>query len=90
MLQILVVMNEDVASRSASRDEPDAEPQPDVEPAEPEAEDGPDDGSNQLPENVPDDWLDGDNRPMYVDYLLGRLKEPRAWVEEAERARGEQ
>jgi len=53
-----VVMNEDVAGRSASHDEPDAEPQPGVEPAEPEAEDGPDDGSNQIPENVPDDWLD--------------------------------
>jgi hypothetical protein len=38
---------------------------------------------------VPDDWLGDDNRDMYVDYLLARLEEPRAWVEEAERARGE-
>ena len=53
-----VVMNEDVADRSASHDEPDAEPQPGVAPAEPEAEDGPDDGSDRIPENVPDDWLD--------------------------------
>jgi hypothetical protein len=36
---------------------------------------------------VPDDWLGGDNRSMYVEYLCGRLEQPRAWVEEAERAR---
>jgi len=36
---------------------------------------------------VPDVWLDGDDRAMYVDYLLGRLAEPRAWVEAAEDAR---
>jgi HipA-like kinase len=37
---------------------------------------------------VPDDWLEGDNRRMYVDYLLGRLEAPREFVAEAERARG--
>jgi hypothetical protein len=44
---------------------------------------------------VPDDWLgdrahfpDADaERRAYVDYLLRRLEEPRAFVEEAERAR---
>ena len=37
---------------------------------------------------VPAEWLAGDDPRMYVDYLLGRLVEPRAWVAEAERARG--
>ena len=37
---------------------------------------------------VPDDWLDGEDRSTYVEYLLERLEEPRAWVDEAERARG--
>jgi hypothetical protein len=44
---------------------------------------------------VPDAWLAGDaafasvadNRRAYVDYLLARLTAPRAFVEEAERAR---
>jgi HipA-like kinase len=38
---------------------------------------------------VPDEWLDGDDRRSYVDYLLERLEAPRAFVEEAERARVE-
>jgi hypothetical protein len=38
-------------------------------------------------EAVPDDWLGGDNRGIYVEYILGRLAEPRAFVAEAERAR---
>ena len=37
---------------------------------------------------VPDDWLDGEDRSTYVEYLLERLEEPRAWVDEAERAHG--
>src|SRR4051812_6072567 len=37
---------------------------------------------------VPDDWLEGDNRQMYVDYLRGRLEPPRAFVAQAERSRG--
>ena len=36
---------------------------------------------------VPNDWLEGDDRQVYVDYLLGRLAGPRQFVEEAERAR---
>jgi HipA-like protein len=36
---------------------------------------------------VPDVWLDLDRR-AYVDYLLGRLAAPRAFVAEAEAARG--
>jgi hypothetical protein len=44
---------------------------------------------------IPDDWLDGDtafasveeHRRAYVDVLLRRLESPRAWVEEAVRAR---
>jgi hypothetical protein len=36
---------------------------------------------------VPDAWLNGDDRATYVDYLCGRLEQPRAWLEEAERAR---
>jgi hypothetical protein len=44
---------------------------------------------------IPDDWLapepglptPADHRRAYVDYLLARLAEPRAFVEEAERAR---
>ncbi len=44
---------------------------------------------------VPDDWLaaepglpePADHRRAYVDYLVGRMIGPRAWVEEAERAR---
>jgi hypothetical protein len=37
---------------------------------------------------VPAEWLAGDDPRMYVDYLLGRIAEPRDWVAEAERARG--
>ena len=44
---------------------------------------------------VPDDWLDdgspfstiAENRQAYVEYLTGRLQEPRHFVEEAVRAR---
>jgi hypothetical protein len=36
---------------------------------------------------VPGEWLELDRR-MYVDYLLGRLAAPRAFVAEAEAARG--
>jgi hypothetical protein len=36
---------------------------------------------------VPDEWLDGDDRGVYVDYLRGRLEAPRAFVAEAEAAR---
>jgi hypothetical protein len=49
----------------------------------------------ELVDAVPDAWLDGDpafasvddNRTAYVDYLRRRLAAPRAFVEEAERAR---
>jgi hypothetical protein len=37
---------------------------------------------------VPPEWLAGDDPQMYVDYLVGRLAEPRAFVAEAEAARG--
>ena len=36
---------------------------------------------------VPEEWLDGDDRRMYVEYLHERLAEPRDFVEEAEQAR---
>ncbi len=36
---------------------------------------------------VPESWLDGVAPELYVDYLTGRLAEPRAFVDEAERAR---
>src|SRR4029077_16869913 len=36
---------------------------------------------------IPDEWLDGDDREVYVAYLRGRLEAPRLFVEEAERAR---
>ena len=36
---------------------------------------------------VPGEWLNGDDPQVYVDYMLGRLAEPRVFVEEAERAR---
>lgn len=36
---------------------------------------------------VPDEWLDGADPQLYVDYLLGRLEEPRDFVAEAEAAR---
>lgn len=56
--EILVDMNQYLASRSASPNEPEAAPQREDESAEPEAQDGQDGGSSQIPENVPDDWLD--------------------------------
>jgi hypothetical protein len=37
---------------------------------------------------VPAIWLDGEDPAVYVEYLSGRLREPRAWVDEAEAARG--
>jgi hypothetical protein len=40
---------------------------------------------------IPDDWLDDrpeERRAAYVEYLSARLSEPRAFAEEAERARG--
>jgi hypothetical protein len=42
--------------------------------------------------HVPDDWLTAEPTPdatrrAYVDYFLTRLSAPRAFVEEAERAR---
>jgi hypothetical protein len=36
---------------------------------------------------VPNEWLNDDKPEVYIDYLLGRLTEPRLFVEEAERAR---
>jgi hypothetical protein len=36
---------------------------------------------------VPGEWLDGEDPQRYVDYLAGRLAEPRRFVEEAEQAR---
>src|SRR5438067_125840 len=36
---------------------------------------------------VPADWLGGEDAQVYVDYLLGRLAQPRAFVDEADRAR---
>ena len=38
---------------------------------------------------IPDEWLDGDDRRTYVEYLLERLDSPRSFVEKAERARVE-
>jgi hypothetical protein len=37
---------------------------------------------------VPEAWLDGGDARVYVDYLWARVEQPRAFVEEAERARG--
>jgi hypothetical protein len=37
---------------------------------------------------VPQEWLGEEDAAVYVDYLTGRLAEPRAWVETAEKARG--
>jgi len=37
---------------------------------------------------VPTEWLEGENPQVYVEYLSERLEEPRAWVAEAEAARG--
>jgi hypothetical protein len=37
--------------------------------------------------DVPDAFLDGDDRAAYVDYLRRRLESPRDFVEEAEAAR---
>ncbi len=36
---------------------------------------------------IPEEWLDGDDPQVYVDYLRGRLGPPRTFVEEAEQAR---
>jgi hypothetical protein len=36
---------------------------------------------------IPAAWLDGDDGSVYGDYLCARLQAPRAFVEEAERAR---
>ena len=36
---------------------------------------------------VPDEWLAGGSRDLYVDYLRRRLEPPRSFVAEAERAR---
>jgi hypothetical protein len=41
----------------------------------------------EIADAVPNEWLDGDDPQVYVNYLLGRLTEPRQFVEEAERAR---
>jgi hypothetical protein len=41
----------------------------------------------EVADAVPDEWLEGDDRQVYVDYLHGRMTEPRQFVEEAERAR---
>jgi hypothetical protein len=38
--------------------------------------------------DVPAEWLEGENPQVYVEYLSERLEEPRAWVAEAEAARG--
>ena len=37
---------------------------------------------------IPGEWLDGDDRAVYVAYLRERLEAPRTFVEEAEEARG--
>jgi hypothetical protein len=36
---------------------------------------------------IPEEWLDGDDRRRYVEYLSQRLEAPREFVEEAEHAR---
>jgi HipA-like protein len=36
---------------------------------------------------IPGEWLDGDDRELYVSYLSGRLEAPRTFVEEPENAR---
>jgi hypothetical protein len=36
---------------------------------------------------VPAEWLEGEDASVYVDYLCGRLEEPRLFAEEAEAAR---
>jgi hypothetical protein len=41
----------------------------------------------QVAAAVPDVWLEGEDRRMYVDYLTRRLEGPRAFVQEAEDAR---
>jgi hypothetical protein len=42
---------------------------------------------HEITDGVPGEWLEGDDRRVYVDYLHGRMTEPRQFVEEAERAR---
>jgi hypothetical protein len=54
----MLQMNQSVASTPAHPDEPRTQPQPEGEPPEPDADDGPDGDSNQVPDSVPDDWLD--------------------------------
>lgn len=56
--EVRVEMNPYVATRSGSSNEPTAKPHTHDEPEAPETENGPDDSSNEVPENVPDDWLD--------------------------------
>ena len=41
----------------------------------------------QIVDLVPDDWMEENHRPAYVDYLTRRLEAPRQFVEEAIRAR---
>jgi hypothetical protein len=36
---------------------------------------------------IPDEWLAGERRAVYADYLEARLREPRAFAKEAEHAR---
>jgi len=36
---------------------------------------------------LPDDWLEGSSRDLYVEYLSRRVETPRSFVAEAERAR---
>src|SRR3954471_10543944 len=38
----------------------------------------------QVAAAIPDAWLDGDDRGVYVDYLCARLEPPRGFVEEAD------
>jgi len=42
---------------------------------------------DEVAATVPDEWLDGDDRRRYVEYLLERLEAPRGFVEEADQAR---
>lgn len=41
----------------------------------------------EIAAGIPNDWLKGEAPELYVTYLLGRLAEPRSFVDEAERAR---
>jgi hypothetical protein len=44
----------------------------------------------QVVADIPSEWLGGENPDVYVDYLTRRLAEPRAFRDEAERARERQ